>query len=81
MAELESPRADPAVPPSAGLARSYARCFATPDGSRVLADLEAQTLGRALGPSADAATLRHLEGQRALVMRIRALITRGRTGD
>lgn len=65
---------------SADIARCYARCFATADGARVLADLEAATLGRVLGPSADEATLRHLEGQRALVMRLRALIARGRTG-
>jgi hypothetical protein len=81
MAEPTSPRPGPTPGPSTGLARSYARCFATPDGARVLADLEAQTLGRVLGPSADAAALRHLEGQRALVMRVRALIARGRAGD
>jgi len=62
------------------LARAYARCFAAPDGARVLADLEAVTLGRALGPGADEAALRHLEGQRALVLRIRTLAARGRRG-
>jgi len=64
----------------ADLCRSYARCFGSADGSRVLADLERSTLGRVLGPAADEATLRHLEGQRAVVARIRALVARGRTG-
>lgn len=69
---------DPAS--GADLDRSYARCFGSPDGARVLADLERSTLGRVLGPAADEATLRHLEGQRAVVARIRALVARGRAG-
>ncbi|HYD30079.1 MAG TPA: hypothetical protein VEB64_04385 [Azospirillaceae bacterium] len=55
----------------------FARCFATPDGQRVLAHLRAITTGRALGPEASAAALRHLEGQRQLVRTIAALVRRG----
>jgi len=63
------------------LARAYARCFAGPEGARVLADLESLTLGRVLGPEAGDAALRHLEGQRALVLRLRALVARGRSAS
>lgn len=61
-------------------AAAFARCFATPDGVRVLDALRAMTLERALGPEANDAALRHLEGQRQLVATIRALIRRGREG-
>ncbi|SMH57711.1 Bbp19 family protein [Azospirillum agricola] len=57
---------------------SFARCFAGPDGVRVLAVLRAMTLDRALGPDAPEAALRHLEGQRQLVAVILALTARGR---
>ncbi len=72
---------DPPPPATADtdLSRAYARCFAGPEGARVLADLESLTLGRVLGPEAGDAALRHLEGQRALVLRIRSLVARGRT--
>ncbi len=56
---------------------SFARCFAGPDGQRVLATLRAMTLDRALGPDAPEAALRHLEGQRQLVAVILALTARG----
>lgn len=59
-------------------APSFARCFAGPDGVRVLAALRAMTLDRALGPDAPDAALRHLEGQRQLVATILALAARGR---
>lgn len=59
-------------------APSFARCFAGPDGVRVLAVLRAMTLDRALGPDAPDAALRHLEGQRQLVATILALAARGR---
>ena len=59
------------------LAGAAARCFATTDGAKVLAHLKAMTLDRALGPGADNAQLRHLEGQRALVAHLLALIARG----
>ena len=61
-------------------AAAFARCFATPDGVRVLAALTAMTLSRALGPESSDAALRQLEGQRRLVLTIRALIERGREG-
>lgn len=59
------------------LAAAYARCFATPDGQRVLEHLCHRTLGRACGPEASEALLRHVEGQRHLVAGIKALIQRG----
>lgn len=59
-------------------ARAYARTFAGPHGEAVLAHLRAATIGRRLGPEASEALLRHVEGQRALVAAIEALIVRGR---
>lgn len=59
------------------LAGAFARCFTGADGARVLAHLKAVTLSRALGPEAPEAMLRHLEGQRALVATILALVARG----
>jgi hypothetical protein len=38
------------------------------------------TLERALGPDASDAALRQLEGQRRLVLTMRALVNRGRDG-
>ncbi|HEY0837060.1 MAG TPA: hypothetical protein VGE72_24330 [Azospirillum sp.] len=73
--------ADPAAngaTPNEDPAPSFARCFAGPDGERVLSVLRAMTLGRTLGPDAPEAALRHLEGQRALVASILALVARGR---
>ena len=58
-------------------APSFARCFAGPDGARVLGVLKAMTLERTLGPDAPEPALRHLEGQRALVALILALVARG----
>ncbi len=60
-----------------GLAGSYARVFAGGDGRRVLDHLRGLTMNRALGPAAPDAALRHLEGQRALVASILALVVRG----
>lgn len=57
---------------------AFARCFSGDDGARVLNHLHAITLDRALGPDADDRTMRHLEGQRALVLHLRTLIDRGR---
>lgn len=59
-------------------APSFARCFSTADGERVLAALKAMTLERTLGPEAPDSALRHLEGQRVLVATILALAARGR---
>jgi len=74
-----SSTATSAAPPD-DPAPSFARCFAGPDGKRVLSTLKAMTLGRTLGPDAPDAALRHLEGQRHLVAVILALVARGQ-GD
>ncbi|CAO3372796.1 Bbp19 family protein [Azospirillum argentinense] len=63
--------------PAGDPAPSFARCFAGPDGARVLATLRAMTLERTLGPDASDAALRDLEGQRRLVALIFALTARG----
>mgnify|MGYP000950549487 CR=1 FL=1 len=71
-----APPAAPSTPGAASgtdAAPAFARCFAGPDGARVLASLKAMTLERALGPDAPDAALRHLEGQRQLVATILAL--------
>ncbi len=57
-----------------------ARCFRGADGRQLLKYLRDMTLERTLGPGADDATLRHLEGQRQLVQHLTALIDRGRLG-
>lgn len=59
---------------------AYARCFAGPDGEKVIKHLRAITLERALGPDASADMLRHVEGQRQLVSYITAQYERGRSG-
>lgn len=68
--------------PDAGreLRVAYARCFDGPDGEKVLNHLRALTLERALGPDVNAQTLRHMEGQRQLVVYILAQLERGRHG-
>ncbi len=72
--------ADTAVPAADDSAPCFARCFAGPDGARVLDVLRAMTVERTLGPEAPEAALRHLEGQRQLVATILALVARGRGG-
>ena len=59
------------------LAIAFARCFATPEGRRVLQQLRAWTLERAVGPAVSDAHLRHLEGQRQLVAQVLMLIREG----
>jgi len=58
---------------------AFARSFSGDDGERVLSHLRAITLGRALGPEASDAALRHLDGQRCLYLHIETLIDRGRS--
>ncbi|MEI8393487.1 MAG: hypothetical protein WCF85_02045 [Rhodospirillaceae bacterium] len=70
--------ATPTVSGSDELAPAFARCFGSGDGARVLGHLRALTLERSIGPEAPDTALRHLEGQRQLVLIIQALITRGR---
>ena len=67
--------------PGDDIAACFARCFGTGNGARVLAHLRGLTLDRALGPNATDAQLRHLEGQRALLCIILALVARGRSGS
>lgn len=57
---------------------AFARCFAGEDGKRALDHLREITLERALGPGASDAALRHLEGQRCLVLHMQSMIDRGR---
>ena len=57
-----------------------ARCFRGADGAALLAYLKALTLDRALGPDAEDAALRHLEGQRHFVRHICTLIEVGQNG-
>ncbi len=70
----------PPLPEMAEVERAFARCFSGRDGRIVLAYLRSVTVERALGPDAEAAALRHLEGQRQLVGRMTALAARGRGG-
>ena len=58
--------------------RAYARLFATPDGKKVLAHLNATTFMRAAAADAPDNVLRHLEGQRALLASILRMIERGK---
>lgn len=71
------PHGDPAVEL---LARQAARLFATPDGEAVLGHLKSMTIDRCLAPEAGDNALRHLEGQRHLVLHLLALAARGRAG-
>jgi hypothetical protein len=66
--------------PDRALRVAYARCFATPEGEKVLKHLRAVTLDRVLGPDASTPMLRHLEGQRQLVSSMAAWVERGRIG-
>ncbi|MDR1206869.1 MAG: hypothetical protein LBK26_00410 [Rickettsiales bacterium] len=60
--------------------QSYAKTFRGSDGARVMAHLRDITIERFLGPDATEAQLRALEGQRALVHQMKALIERGKNG-
>lgn len=55
----------------------YAKTFSRPDGAIVLADLKRRTMERILPPNASDSELWFLEGQRALVAQIIALIQQG----
>lgn len=66
-----------AAPEAGGLAADCAACFSGPAGERLLARLAAMTVGRALAPGAGKAALRHLEGQRALVLALMRLVLAG----
>jgi len=72
--------ADNMPDPGRALCIAYARCFASPDGEKVLDHLRSLTLERTLGPDASTQMLRHTEGQRQLVAYITAQTERGRQG-
>lgn len=59
------------------LAAACARLFAGADGQLLLSHLTRATLGTSPGPDVTEARLRHLEGQRALVLTLRHLAVRG----
>lgn len=59
---------------------TYARCFGTPSGRRVLEHLRNITIERTFGPNVTDNELRWSESQRALVRQIESLVARGR-GD
>ena len=60
------------------LLRAFERCFGGEDGALVMNHLRALTLDRALGADAPSPALRHLEGQRQLVVYIANLADRER---
>ncbi len=60
-----------------GLAKAFSRCFSGIDGKLALGHLRKLTLERALSSGNDNNGLRHLEGQRQLVLYIINLIARG----
>lgn len=68
--------ADPDPSPDA-LAAACARLFAGGDGRLLLDHLCRLTLTSSPGPEVSEARLRHLEGQRALVLHLRHLALRG----
>jgi hypothetical protein len=71
-APAAGPDADPDL-----LAAACARLFAGADGHLLLDHLCRLTLGTSPGPTVSEARLRHLEGQRALVLYLRHLARRG----
>lgn len=79
---FEGPTTAVPAPTDAGddIARVFARCFRGADGERAMAYLRSLTVERAVGPAIADAALRHLEGQRALVLHLAGLAERGRTG-
>ncbi|MBI4030571.1 MAG: hypothetical protein HY370_02750 [Proteobacteria bacterium] len=58
--------------------QTFARLFSTEDGKKVLSHLAGITFMRAAAVDAADETLRHLEGQRALMATIMRLTERGR---
>ncbi|HTK83850.1 MAG TPA: hypothetical protein VL625_02085 [Patescibacteria group bacterium] len=72
-AEVPQPRMD-----IREVEKAYARLFATTDGKKVLAHLNAVTFMRTAGIDAPDNLLRHMEGQRALLASMLRLIERGR---
>ena len=63
------------------VAKSFAKCFASPDGKRVLSFLSSQTKERFLPSTSTTNELWFLEGKRALFAQIEHLISKGKKGD
>ena len=59
------------------VARSFARCFQSPDGQIVLEHLHQQTLCRVTDPVTPHDQLRFLEGQRQLILWLFQMIAKG----
>lgn len=64
--------------PQAILAKAFARCFRGDDGAKVLQHLRFVTFERFFGPETSADFLHFVEGQKALVAHIEALIKAGK---
>lgn len=64
--------------PDPELVAAFAACFAGQAGRRALDHLRDAIVERRCPPDASDAELRHLEGQRAAVAYVRALVARGR---
>ncbi|MFV3127611.1 hypothetical protein [Niveispirillum sp. KHB5.9] len=79
MADPGWPWAEPVADtvPEDQLAVACARLFAGTDGALLLSHLTRVTLATTPGPDVTEARLRHLEGQRALVLTLRHLAARG----
>ena len=75
---FDPPRRDDGGDAALVLARQAARLFASSDGEAVLQHLKEITLDRCLFPESGDAALRHLEGQRHLVLHLLCLAARGR---
>ena len=60
------------------ICRSFARLFTHHESAKVLEHLRKSTRERVFGPEVSEATLRYVEGQRALVAYIENMIERGK---
>ena len=63
------------------VAKSFAKCFSTADGKRVLNFLSSQTKERFLSATSTTNELWFLEGKRALFAQIEHLISKGKKGE
>ena len=57
--------------------RLFARVFLTEDGQKILSYLQATTFQRVLPTDSSEAQLRHMEGQRAMLLNIQRLVMSG----
>ena len=63
------------------IAKSFAKCFSSADGKRVLNFLSSQTKERCLSATSTTNELWFLEGKRALFAQIEHLISKGKKGE